>query len=360
VDVIRNRDSPLIDEFKEAAFDGRNLLTAVAIDLGIHLIDLHNIASFYWRAGLGTENLGKDSPVNWDWTTRFLSDPSSHTLYRKNLLLILVAYPSQFLIVLFAISLIIILFRHNVFFLDAIFLRSKADGKDPTSFIVLDLDDKDERFGLSPLSGQFNSQIGLLSLTAGFTLISRWVNSDFKDLQSFITGIRFTGATEPLKLIPDILNHSGHAFLTAGQVMFPVAWLLMFLVVMLPASAKWLPLRYVERIDGGAAAFLRELLPPGNPDENMATNADVTRVAGKFACQPFWPVGNGRAEALSIGAFFVFFVLLAPIVPTTPWHFLYYGELLVVAFAISKVLFFFFRYRLYAFDRRLVQIPKPD
>jgi hypothetical protein len=99
---------------------------------------------------------------------------------------------------------------------------------------------------------------------------------------------------------------------------------------------------------------LRELLRPGDPDEVMTASEDVDRVAAKFARQPFWPVGDGRAEALSLGAFFVFFVLLAPLLPVTFTYSLYYGTLLFIAFLLSKTLFAAFRYRLYNFDKRLV------
>jgi hypothetical protein len=354
-DLVGKNDSPLKLAFVEAPFDGRNLLAALAIDIVIHLIDMHDIAAFYWRAKFAP-SLITAPPVKWDWTTWFLSNPGSRSLYWKNLLLVLLAYPSQFLIVLFAISLIILLLRHNLFFLNAIFLRSRAGaGTDPNSYVVLDFNDGNERFGLSALSGQFNEQIGLLSLAAAFTLISRWENSDFQALQLFVSKLTFADISKPKDLAFKILDNSGHPFLTVGQIMFPIAWFFMFLVVMLPASAKWLPLGPVNRINGGAKEFLRELLRPGDPDELMSTSADVDRVAEKFARQPFWPVGDGRAEVLSVGAFFVFFVLLAPLLPVTFMYSLYYGTLLVIAFLLSKVLFAAFRYRLYNFDKRLVK-----
>src|ERR1700722_802647 len=353
-DLIRNRDSPLKTAFTDAALDGRNLIAALVIDIGIHLIDMHGIASFYWRAKFSPALIIRP-PVKWDWATWFLSNPGSQPLFWKNLLLVLVAYSSQFLIVFFAISLIILLLRHNLFFLNAIFLRSRVGaGADPDSYVVLDFNDGNERFGLSALSGQFNEQIGLLSLAAGLTLISRWVNSDFQALQLFVTKLTFTDFSKPKELMFKILDNSGHPFLTVGQTMFPAVWFLMFLVVMLPASAKWLPLGPANRINGGAREFLRELLRPGDPDEVMATPADVDRVAEKFARQPFWPVGNSSAEALSVGAFFVFFVLLAPLLPVTLTYFLYYATLLILALLLSKTLFAAFRYRLYSFDERLV------
>jgi hypothetical protein len=353
-DLIGNHDSPLKLAFVEAGLDGRNLLAALAIDIGIHLIDMHYIASFYWRVNFAP-SLITTPPVKWDWATWFLSDPGSQSLYWKNLLLVLLAYPSQFLIVFFAISLILLLLRHNLFFLNAIFLRSKAGaGTDPDSYVVLDFNDGNERFGLSTLSGQFNEQIGLLSLAAGLTLISRWVNSDFQTLQLLVSKLTFADISKPKDLVFRILDNSGHPFLTVGQIMFPTVWFLMFIVVMLPASAKWLPLGPANRIDGGAKEFLRELLRPGDPDEVMATPADVDRVAEKFARQPFWPVGNGQAEVLSVGAFFVFFVLLAPLLPVTFTYLLYYGTLLFIAFLFSKTLFAAFRYRLHNFDKRLV------
>jgi hypothetical protein len=357
-DLIKDHDSPLKLAFAESAFDGRNLFATLAIVIGIHLIDMHDIASFYWRAKFAP-SLITMPPVKWDWTTWFLTNPGSRSLYWKNLLLVLIAYPSQFLIVFFAVSLIILLLRHNLFFLDSIFLRSRAGaGTGPDSYVVLDFNDGNERFGLSTLSGQFNEQIGLLSLAAGLTLISRWVNSDFQALQLFVSKLTFTDISKPKDLLFKILDNSGHPFVTVGQIMFPTVWFLMFLVVMLPASAKWLPLKPANRINGGAKEFLRELLRPGDSDEVMATSDDVDRVAAKFARQPFWPVGDGRAEVLSLVAFFVFFVLLAPLLPVTFTYSLYYGILLVIAFLLSKTIFAAFRYRLYNFDRRLVTSQK--
>ena len=121
------------------------------------------------------------------------------------------------------------------------------------------------------------------------------MNSDFQALQLFVSKLTFTDISKPKDLAFKILDNSGHPFLTVGQIMFPIVWFLMFLVVMLPTSAKWLPLRPANRINGGAKEFLRELIRPGDPDEVMATSEDVDRVAAKFARQPAWPVGEMAA-----------------------------------------------------------------
>jgi hypothetical protein len=300
------------------------------------------------------------APLVWNWATWFLSNPNSYSLYWKNLLLVLVAYFSQFLIILFFISLVITLLRHNLFFLNAIFLRSRTQGQDPDSFIVLKLDDVNQRLGLTTLSAQFKEQIKLLSIAAGFTLTSRWVNSDRETLPAYLTKISWDELYDLKRILPSILKHAGHPFLTTGQVMFPVMWLIMFLVVMLPAGAKWLPLRRADRIGGGAVEFLRDLLVPGNQNETMANTEDVNRVAKSFASQAFWPSGNGNAELLSIGAFFFFFILLLPILPTTRRDFTYLFFVLVLAFGCSKALFAVFRYRLQQFDKRLVDAQDSD
>jgi hypothetical protein len=130
----------------------------------------------------------------------------------------------------------------------------------------------------------------------------------------------------------------------------------MFFIVLLPARAKLLPIHYNRKRD--AREYLLEFIPPDSTIDretnSLATTKDVNGVAKLFASQSFWPVGDSQAQFLSVGAFFVFFLILGPAVPRSAGYLLYYLALLVAAYTCSKLLFWYFRYRLYSVDERLV------
>jgi len=399
-------------QFRKIALERKNFAIAVSMDILIHCIDMRDAISIYmkmspvwsriapvahvirWRLsslhwyGCAYNHAVHNhlthriayfffSPVPispWDWEFYFLSQPLSagYTHYWGNLLLIITAYCCQFLIVLFAMSLLVILVRHNRYFLKSIFVRSRRNGRAAKDSIVLEFDDPNRRLGLGKLAPQFNLQILLLILAALLTLMSRYNNSDTSNITEYLSGSNAIGSSpgqscssnpkglaigdfvNPVKVLLGAPYHVKDLFPNDSQKLFPIAWLGMFLIVMMPAMAKCLPLYHSKKRKAGIIGFLSEFLPPEQSLPNPATDGQITALAQRFACQSFWPVGDASAEALSIVCFFFFAVMVVPIKPTTIPQNLYLGEVLVVAYTLSKSLFWILGYVLSIVDQRLV------
>jgi hypothetical protein len=358
--IIEKTERPDWDTFRGVLLDPLNSIGAFAVTVLIHFFDLRWQAYYLWHAWGWKWNPAPMPPPEWDWTTWFLTHPHDSHLYFLNLILDLVAYPSQFVIALLAVSLIVILLRHNCFYLDLIYVRSRA-GENSEGFIVLDFGSDDGSFGLKRLSRQFDYQIILLAIAGAFTLLSRFANSDAQQIQQSIRSLT-SGGLSWSGFVSLILPNLGPLFPTAGQICFPIAWLLMFVIVLLPARVKLLPLRHIPKINEGARDYLLQLIPPGSKiDRETASlhkSGSVDELAEKFARQSFWPDGDAAAQFYSVGAFAVFFLMLGPVPPHTPVIILYYVLLVVAAFACSKVLFWYFRYRLAAKDKRLAGKPQ--
>jgi hypothetical protein len=356
-DLSATKDST---SFHAVLFDSRNLLAALAITLALHVVDMRWQWYYFWHSHDPLWLPRKAPEPLWDWTAWFLTKPHDIRLMYYNLILVLSAYALQFLIVLFAMSLIIAVLRHNLYYLSRIYLRSRPGSGDTTSFIVLNFKDPDGRFGMNRLSTRFNFQIWLLTFAGSFTVLSRLANAQTGPLDNFISNLSVKELISPEKFVDAFLMHLEPLFPTAGQGLFAGIWLVMFIIVLIPARAKLLPLHYGKR---SASDYLLEFIPPGSTldteNKGLSTKADVDVVAHMFAEQSFWPVGDNYAEFLSIGAFIVFFVILAPVPPNSVKHIVYWVALLGVAYSCSKLLFWYFRYRLRSIDDRLVSIPNP-
>jgi hypothetical protein len=344
---------------RDAAVDGRNFAVALLITVLIHVVDLFVIAKYYFNSFRG---FSLAPPVQWDWALWYLNDPSNRTLMYKNVVLVFVAYSVQFLTVLLAIELITLLVRHNLVYLRLIYLRNRAQGMNPADFIVLDFGAQDRSFGLRRLSAQFNLQILLLAVAGGFTLISRVVDSDTSKVLMFLgTQPPDSPGKTAWALLVAIFSNARQLFPTYGQAMFLIGWLIMFVIVMMPAQAKLLPLSVLPTTYDGAADYLLQFIPPGSPldvtTQSLSKPGSVDETAAQFAKHSFWPVGDRNAQYVSLMAFLVFFFMLAPVLPLHslgPGIFLYYLSLLIISYACSRLLFWLFAYRLGAVDPRLV------
>lgn len=144
--------------------------------------------------------------------------------------------------------------------------------------------------------------------------------------------------------------------------MLVIGWIALFSLVMLPARAKLLPLKVLPPTNDGAADYLREFLVPGaaidKRTKSLTKPGSVDEIAGLFASHSFWPVGDTTAQYVSILAFLVFVIMVAPILPSRSHKIgslIYFALLLFCSYVGSKFLFWIFKYRLKAVDPRLVK-----
>lgn len=358
-------DRPIIHQtaaLARVATDGRNLLAALSVTVLIHVVDLAAIAHAYY---LGPQ---AKRPSDWDWARWFLLRPADAALRNRNLVLVVVAYTSQFALVLLAMMLIILLLRHNLFYLRLIYLRSRVPTQQEDESIVLDFEDQDLRFGLLPLSDQFNTQIKLLAIVGSFSLLSRIVFSDVNGLRTYLAT---KAIADPTKIFWEafgkVVEYRHALFPTPGQVLFPICWVIMFAVVLLPARAKLLPLKVRRGPRGGALKYLLELLPANSKidieTQSLTKPGSVDEVAKIFARHSFWPVGDTTAQFYALVAFFVFFFIVTPVLPSRSVVLgvvIYYSLLLVMSYVCSKFLFWLFEFRIKAVDPRLASAAQTD
>jgi hypothetical protein len=345
-------------EFDDAFSDGRNLLGAFFLTICVQVIDMWDTLVPYARSIHRTHPISS-APYRWDWALWFLSQPADRSLYWKDMGLVLIAYSSQFGMTLFAISAVILLLRHNIFYLRSIYLRSRAASNRP--MIPLDFEAADLCFGFHSLFMVFNVQLFILGVAGAYTLASRASNSDTSAMSTCLSKLT-EGEFKFSEFWGAVFGNLTPLFPTVGQRIFPVVWMAMFAIVLLPALVKLLPVSGILGQSGmDAKDYLLQFLPPDSKiavdTQDLKEKADVDATASKFSQQSFWPVGQTSAELFSIAAFFIFFLILAPVFTShlSVGHFLFYGLLLAMSFACSLSLFAAFRYMLRSIDRRLVE-----
>ena len=339
--------------------DGRNFLASLFLAAGIQLIDMWGTLVPYVRSLHGAIHVSR-VPARWDWALWFLSNTADRSLYWKDMGLMLVAYTSQFGMALLGISLVILLVRHNIFYLKSIYLRSRAIVAPDRPMVPIDLDAPDLRFGFHSLFMVFNVQLLLLAVAGAYTLISRSSNRNTSALSTCLANLG-NGEFKFSEFWGAVFGNLSSLFPTVGQRIFPAVWIVMFVIVLLPAFVKLLPIPFTFRkneID--AKDYLREFLPPDSQialqTNDLKNTNDVDETAAKFSRQSFWPVSQTSAEFFSVVAFFVFLLILAPVFtwPPTVGQLLFYAMLLVMSFIASAALFAVFRYMLRTIDPRLV------
>ena len=343
-------------------------LVALLATLAIHAVDMAQLGGIYLSPashvcrpdelpdaatdGTCARDLGQRGAVRWlavrfagvdleaerDWSLAYLS-ADAHVSKWLNLGLTLSAYAVQFALVFLGILFIIIIVRHNLFFLSRIYQRRRVEPGDEPSYIHIDLDDEEKCFGFRSANDAFNVQVLVLAIAAIFILWTRFANVGSN-----------TG------LFPD-----------AGQWIAVFSWLVALVVVSLPILVKLLPrlpLRGAGKAPASLVGYLREFLS----DDNWALGEDTPRdeidaVSARFAENAFWPTGNNRAWQLYFLAFWVFFVALVPdpraVVALPAWSKPAAWALSgVLAWGATWLLFRFLRAMLFYVDKRLVDPPE--
>jgi hypothetical protein len=219
---------------------------------------------------------------------------------------------------------IILLFVHNIFYLKRVYIRSRKKSID--NYIVLDFEDESFRFGLHGLDLIFDLQIIILILVGAVLVVSRYayvtpVKLPFQWI--WLLQQAFSGNWEIVqKSIELLLKQWGGLFPTLGHWVIAIAWILGYLVISIPALAKFLPLISSRLFSLDRAEYFREFIPPENEKshpEDEHGKYDLSTIPGGdyvemlFNKQSFWPIGDKNAEHLFIFVWFVFIVLLVPV-----------------------------------------------
>lgn len=238
---------------------------------------------------------GRAPEVEKDWSVAYLRSGGA-VGKGANLALNGLAYAVQFAVVAIAMLALLLIVRHNLFFLGRIYQRRRVPPEAEAAYIHIDLDDDEKCFGFREANDAFNGQVLSLAVAAVFVVATRFANVGPADDGNPATG-----------LFPDI-----------GQIIAMVAWLVGLTIVSMPILVKLLPRLGVAN-DAAADApnslvgYLREFLS----DRAWAIGPDTPRdeidaVAARFADNAFWPTGNNRAWQLYWVSFTVFLVAMVP------------------------------------------------
>lgn len=322
---VKNR---IQDKLIEISIDVKNIAIALCLDIFFHIADIRETITLYVLYYQNqnyiptTNNLG--------WSSFFLLPNLLQKQFLQtggikfvdaqlNLLLVFLAYLNQFIIILIGFIAIILVFRHNLFYLQRIYQRSRVPERQIKYHIILDFDDPNRRWGLTRLNLIFNIQVVFLVVAGLFLLLSRYANVSN---QYYSLGLLIDLSNEPGGIIKNLYKilekiSLNKLFPDVGQVVIAIGWIIAFAVVSLPSCTKFIPFISLNVLRQGMTItdYLREFITPQQENRNypLDTDQNVNSVAQKFARNSFWPAGDDIARSLFYFAFFVFFVLLIPL-----------------------------------------------
>lgn len=238
-----------------------------------------------------------------DWSI-FSQFSETGTTRRRNSFFNLLAYSQQFAISFLALALFARSIAFSIAFLRSVWLRSKPPKRG--FYVKLNLNDEDYKLGYGELGGYFNINLLLLALAGVLCLVSRLGNVGAEAVMSFLGPISLSDPiqfisvyTFPRELVPDV-----------GQAILILSWGAIFVGMLLPGLAKFLPLIvWSGRPLRGASHYLAELFP----DNQLGTSVDES--SARFRSQSFWPSGAGQASFCVILAAIVQVWLCVPINP---------------------------------------------
>ena len=281
-----------------------NLLAAFCLIVIIQIGDMAEVAALYLRRFSGT--LATRDIREKDYFVMRILDDDLASVW-KNLATAALSYTVQFLVGLLAFLVVIVLLRHNLFFVSRVYQR-RRDGIRP--HLVIDWDHGDKHFGFGEANLVFNRQVVILMIAGILLLWSRFHN---------ISADQSRGL---LDAIPDLLfflkldfSHVKHLSLLGatlpdfGQTILVLSWLLLLAVISLPALVKFLPFGKKGAFNIDRTDYLKEF----KPSQEWPADAKVDDIASRFAGHSFWPTGDSRARWLFGLSFTVLFVMIYPV-----------------------------------------------
>ncbi len=292
------------EALRAALLSPRNFWFTVAALVLFHIADMWEVVSVL--VGGSVDPAAIREP---DWTVLAAVLPGVSA--GANLLLVLFAYTVQFTLLLIMVQLVVLVLRHNLFFLGRTYQARRVPAHEEHGYVVVDLDDPNRCFGFRRANEAFNTQVLCLTLSGIGLLFSRFAN---------LSGLQTAAVYEALTQGSVLTSESVRGlFPDIGQVVVSTAWLASMAVIALPALVKLLPRM---PFTGGKPAqrsivtYLREFFPASVwPWDEEPSVEKINALAGRFAENSFWPTGNNRAAQLFFFSFWVFLVLLFPLGP---------------------------------------------
>lgn len=278
----------------------------------------------------------------------------------KNLFFYLLANLSEFIILFIATTAIVLVLQHNLFFLQLIYQRDRAQKYPNRYYAVVKFQDPERSFGLRVTHKAFNFQVLCLVIAGCFTLVSRYANVSVLGVvwPKFSLGSPHAWLLEIVEKIP-----LESLFPSFGQVVAAITWLFAFGIVLLPSLVKFLPLlsQNVRSQGLSITSYLKQFIPPEDEKDIYQLNNDeqVSKVAEQFAKGSFWPGGDDVAKFILYFASFVLIIIIFPIsinpksLGLTSIFILF--SVLLIAISMANGILWFLRQALTHVDRRLVE-----
>jgi TIR domain len=272
------------------------------------------------------------------------------------------AYLVQFAILSLLVLFLVLMIRHNIFFLTRVYQRRRVPPSQSENYIVIDLDDSDHCFGFRRADSAFNAQVTCLWIAGVGLMLSRLFNvGDESKLAAYAALHSLFSFLEPADHVDPV---GGPLFPDFGQWVIVLAWLAGLAIISMPALVKFLPRMPFTRAGREQATltgYLREFLPDSYwPFSEEPTGPEIDSLAAHFARNAFWPTGNSRARALFTAAFFWGLVLVFPVWPRTG-HMREFAVAYLIMFVFANIAswlaFKLLESRLVVVDPRLVKVP---
>ena len=332
------RQAPAQKELHDTFFSPLNFLAAFLVMLVLQATDFAEVGGLYLRRFVHPSKLSLNDIREQDWSVMRILDGHLGPVL-TNLGATLVAYSVQFAVGLLAFLILIILLRHNLYFLYRIYQRRRAEQNPKRPYIIVNWDHRDGRFGFGEANHAFNCEVRILALAGVLLLASRFHNVPAQLSQQFYEALPVL--LKLLKLDFDHLDELADMSKTVpdvGQWILVLSWLVLLAVISIPALVKFLPFGAKDGLDMDRTAYLKEF----QPEDRWPGDAAIDDTAKKFAKNSFWPTGDSRALWLFGVAMTVFFVLAFPLRPVpdkTPQFLACYVIFFALGFGAAALVF---------------------
>jgi hypothetical protein len=335
-------------------FSPVNLCAAIGVMLIVQASDFAEVGGLYLRRFLDASQLKVEDIRERDWSVMKILDPHVGPVL-GNLAATITAYSVQFTVGVLAFLILILLLRHNLYFISRIYQRRRARRNSTRPYIVVNWDHGDGRFGFGCANHAFNCEVRILALAGVLLLASRFHNVGAQQSRLFYEALPVL--LKLLKLeVTDLakLDAVSGTLPDIGQRILVLSWLLLLVVISIPTLVKFLPFGAKEGLDMDRTGYLKEFVP----EELWPGDAKIDETAKKFAKNSFWPTGDNRALWLFGIAMMVFFVMafpLRPIAGRIPEFLACYAVFLAIGFGSAAAAFRLLRASLSYIDKSLVE-----